>query len=157
MKGLWKYVVVFLFIILIAVQFVPVSRSNPPVTSEIQTPENIKTILKTSCYDCHSNETSWPWYSRVAPMSWLVVNDVNEAREEMNFSTWGEYSQKKISKKLEEIWEEVDKGNMPLWQYVILHPESRLTDQDKIEIHNWVSVSLPPGSLDTDKQFHEND
>jgi hypothetical protein len=69
-------------------QLVPLDRSNPPVSAEVPATPEVRAILKRSCYDCHSNETRWPWYAYAAPMSWLLVYDVHEAREHMNFSTW---------------------------------------------------------------------
>lgn len=151
MQSVSKYIIICIILLMAVIQLVPVSRTNPPVISEIQAPDNVKVILKTSCYDCHSNETIWPWYSKVAPASWLVISDVDEAREEMNFSTWGQYSQKKKNEKLEEIWEEVGEEHMPLWQYVIMHPEAGLSEQDKKILQEWVSNSLPPGSLSEHK------
>jgi hypothetical protein len=148
MNKILKYFIIFIVLLLIVIQFVPVSRTNPPVTSDIQTSDNIKAILKRSCYDCHSNESSWPWYSKVAPASWFVINHVNEARDEYNFSTWDKYSQEKKSEIMEEIWEEVDEGKMPIWNYVILHPDAKLSAADKKELHNWVATSLPPGALE---------
>ncbi|NIT14791.1 MAG: heme-binding protein, partial [Candidatus Dadabacteria bacterium] len=110
---------------------------NPPVTSDIKTPSHVKKVFKRACYDCHSNESTWPWYSKVAPSSWFVINHVNEAREEFNFSTWDKYSLEKESEIIEEIWEEVDEGKMPLWSYIILHPDARLSEEDKKVIYNW--------------------
>ena len=93
---------------LLLIQLVPVDRSNPPVESEISTPPEVHIILRKACYDCHSNETTWPWYSKVAPVSWLVASDVHEGREELNFSTWASYNSEQKVKKLKETWEEID-------------------------------------------------
>jgi hypothetical protein len=123
---------------MIGFQFIPVDRTNPPVQSEIQAPDSVMAILRGACYDCHSNETSWPWYSFVAPMSWLVVSDVHEAREHMNFSTWNDYDEDERIELLEEAWEEVEDGDMPLWFYLPLHPEAKLSDADKKLLQGWV-------------------
>ena len=136
-----KIILAVLVIAFIGAQFVPVERTNPPVTGEIEAPVQVSEILKRSCYDCHSNESEWPWYSRVAPASWLVVSDVNEAREHMNFSEWNKYSQEKKEEKIEEIWEEVESGEMPLWFYVPLHPEAKLSAADKELIHKWTAAA----------------
>lgn len=136
-----KIILAVLIIAFIGAQFVPVDRTNPPVTGEIQAPVEVSEILKRSCYDCHSNETVWPWYSRVAPVSWLVVSDVNEAREHMNFTEWNKYSAKKKGEKIEEIWEEVESGEMPLWFYVPLHPEVKLSSADKELLHKWTAAA----------------
>jgi hypothetical protein len=86
----------------------------------------VKAIVERACQDCHSNQTVWPWYSRVAPASWLVSSDVSEAREHLNFSEWGRLSPEKRLEALEDICKEVTAGDMPLWQYKILHPAARL-------------------------------
>ncbi|GJM14803.1 MAG: cytochrome c [Thermodesulfobacteriota bacterium] len=133
-----RIIIIVIIIILIGIQFVPVSKTNPPVTGEIKAPDDVMQILRTSCYDCHSNEVVWPWYSNVAPMSWLVAYDVDEAREHLNFSEWASYSADDKAEDIEEIWEEVEEGKMPLWYYLPLHPEARLSDADKQTLKIWV-------------------
>lgn len=133
------YTVVF---ILIVIQFIPVERTNPPVTWDINAPEKISEILRTSCYDCHSNETVWPWYSKVAPVSFLVAKDVREGRKHLNFSEWDKYDGNKRQKILEEIVEEVEKENMPLPIYTFTHPNAKLDDHRIKLIKDWVK----PGS-----------
>ncbi len=133
-----RIIFIVLIIFLIAIQFVPVNKANPPVTGEIKAPENVMQILRTSCYDCHSNEVKWPWYSNIAPASWLVAYDVNEAREHMNFSEWQSYSAEDKADDIEEIWEEVEEGEMPLWYYLILHSEAELSENDKMILKDWV-------------------
>ena len=123
--------------VLIAVQFIPVDRSNPPAEGEIMESTELKTILKRSCYDCHSNETVWPWYSYVAPVSWLVADDVHEGRKHLNFSNWQNIEVRKVSKAKQEIWEMVSEGEMPLGKYVFLHPEAKLSEKDKQIIKDW--------------------
>jgi cytochrome c551/c552 len=138
-----RIIVIVVIVVLIGIQFIPVSKTNPPVTGEIKAPRNVMQILRNSCYDCHSNEVKWPWYSNVAPMSWLVVYDVKEAREHINFSEWQSYSGEDKDENIEEIWEEVEEGNMPLWYYLPLHPEAKLSDKDKETIKNWVQSGGP--------------
>jgi len=92
-------IVTGLIIVVIAIQFVTVERTNPPVTGEINVTPELKSVLQKSCYDCHSNETVWPWYSKVAPVSWLVSKDVVEGREELNFSEWTNTQRKNVLKK----------------------------------------------------------
>jgi Haem-binding domain len=121
----------------LAIQVVPVERSNPPVEEEVPAPPEVLAVLKRSCYDCHSNETRWPWYSHVAPASWLVANDVHHARKHLNFTAWNRYSDKKRRKKLHEAWEQVEEGEMPLWFYLPLHPGARLSDADRRILHEW--------------------
>ncbi len=137
-----------LIIALVLIQFIPVSRTNPPVTGEIPAPPEVKAVLKKSCYDCHSNESIWPWYSRVAPISWLVVRDVNEARSEMNFSEWNQMTPKAQAHKLKECIEEIEEKEMPLNIYLPLHPEARVSDADLATLRAWVASVVPESHHD---------
>lgn len=132
----------------IAIQLVPVPRENPPIREEVPAPVEVRAILERSCYDCHSHEVRWPWYSRVAPMSWLVAYDVAEAREHLNFSAWDQYDAKKRRENLEELWEEVDKGEMPLWYYLPMHPDARISDDDKQRLRAWAVGTRASGGGD---------
>ncbi len=132
-----KKALIILIVILIAIQFIPVDKTNPTVTAELDAPTEIISIFKRSCYDCHSNETAWPWYSNIAPVSWLVAGDVKDARAHLNFSEWGNLSRKDRVKMKEEIWEEIEKEKMPLWKYNIMHPEASLTQKNKDLIRGW--------------------
>jgi hypothetical protein len=121
----------------IGIQFVPIERTNPPVESDVPAPAELKAVLRRSCYDCHSNETRWPWYARVAPVSWLIANDVKEGRREVNFSVWNQYGGNRKARKLKEIVEQVEQNKMPQWYYVIMHPEVKLSGSDKEMIVRW--------------------
>lgn len=113
-------------------QLLPIGpgRSNPPVVAEPpwDSPRTAELFAR-SCGDCHSNETVWPWYSRVAPLSWLVENDVAEGREHLNASEWH-----LEQKHADEAVEEVEEGKMPLPPYLWTHPEARLTDAERAEL-----------------------
>jgi len=137
MKPTWRWVASLVVAAVIAIQLVPVGRSNPPVIGEVLAPAEAHAVLRRACYDCHSNEANWPWYSYVAPISWLIAEHVKEGREHLNFSTWNEYEIEEIREKLREIWEEVEEGNMPLRQYLWLHSEARLSDQDREALRTW--------------------
>lgn len=137
MKRYLKIAGLILVVLLVAIQLVPVDRSNPPVVADIEAPGEVEAVLRTACYDCHSHETSWPWYSYVAPVSWLVAHDVEEARSEMSFSEWGRLDPREQRELREEMWEEVSEGNMPLKKYRLIHPEARLTDEQKQILHDW--------------------
>lgn len=126
-----------LVVVFVLIQFVPVDRSNPPVESEISTPPDVKIIVKRGCYNCHSNETVWPWYSQIAPVSWLLARDVYEGRAELNFSTWQRYSTTEQVKKLKKSWEEVQEGGMPPWYYLLVHRDAALSDADRQVLHTW--------------------
>ena len=137
-----KSKVVFWIIVVIAVgiQLIPVNRTNPPVTGEIKAPEEVMAILHRSCFDCHSNETKWPWYSYVAPASWLVAKDVRDGRGHINFSEWADYNSKQKEHKQEECGEMVAIGEMPLWFYLPLHSESNLSEEDIELLVSWSGV-----------------
>ena len=121
----------------IAIQLVPVSRTNPPVQGDFRGSTEVVSVLRRACYDCHSNETVWPWYSRVAPLSWVIAHDVNEGRAALNFSTWNQLSAEKQAEAMKESWEEVAEGKMPTWYYVALHPEARLSANDQSVLRGW--------------------
>lgn len=122
---------------LLLIQLAPVERTNPPVEKEISVPGNVMGILRKACYDCHSNQTKWPWYSSIAPASWLLVSDVKEGREELNFTTWNRYPAKKLATLPKKIQEEVQEGEMPPLPYRLLHPEARLSAEEKDQIRDW--------------------
>ena len=120
-----------LAVVVVGAQLVPLDRSNPPVEAEIALPDAVRGIVRKACYDCHSNETRWPWYAYVAPVSWLVHHDVEHAREHLNFSSWGTYSAEDQQELLGDIAEEVEEREMPLQIYVSLHAEARLTSDER--------------------------
>ncbi|MET0153110.1 MAG: heme-binding domain-containing protein [Candidatus Binatia bacterium] len=125
------------------VQLVPVDRTNPAVESDVAAPGTANGVLRRACYDCHSNETFWPWYSQVAPVSWLLASDVREGRRELNFSLWNTYDPKRRAKKLKETVQEVRDGDMPPWYYVIMHSEAKLSGADRAAIERWVAEAMP--------------
>lgn len=120
--GIGLIVLIAGFLIL---QFVPVDTSNPPVVSEPKwdSPQT-QALVEEACYDCHSNETKWPWYSHVAPVSWVIAREVHEGRRSLNYSEWSAYEEN-------ESIETILQGRMPPRQYELLHPEARLTNADK--------------------------
>ncbi|MDP7005751.1 MAG: heme-binding domain-containing protein [Phycisphaerales bacterium] len=136
----WKkrtWVLFFVIDLLVVIQFIPVNRDNPDVTGEIEAPADVMAILRRACYDCHSNETVWPWYSYVAPASWLIAKDVRHGRGELNFSEWSSYTTKQKNHKRKECGEEVEEGEMPLWFYIPLHEEAEMLPEDIKTITSW--------------------
>jgi hypothetical protein len=123
--------------VLLAIQLVPVPRTNPPVESAMPAPPEVQAILDRSCMDCHSHATRWPWYSRVAPLSWLVAYDVAEGREHLNLSRWESYRPKTQRNKTEEIGEVIEEGEMPLPAYLWAHPEAELSAEDQATLRAW--------------------
>ncbi len=126
-----------------------IDKTNPPVTADLDAPAPVKEVMTRACYGCHSNETVWPWYSNVAPASWMVAYDVRQGRAELNFSQWGAYTQTQRLKKLREIRDEVAAGEMPPWYYVHpMHPEARLSAESIATIEGWIeseSAALKQG------------
>jgi len=128
-----KKVLLIIIGLFLLIQIIPYGRdhTNPPVVSEVKwdSPKT-KVLFNKACADCHSNETKWPWYSNIAPLSWSIYNHVIEGREHFNVSMWG--VQKK--NKGDEAAEEVEEGEMPLASYLIAHPEARLTKEEKLTL-----------------------
>lgn len=143
MKKALKIVLIIMAVAFIAIQFYRPSRTNPPVVaaetleSQMQIPQNVHEILRRSCYDCHSNETSWIWYSNIAPLSWGIVDHVNSGRDEMNFSKWAAFSPEKKSRKLEEICQEIESREMPHYQYLWLHWDANMSEQEIKTVCEW--------------------
>ena len=143
MKRVFKIVALVIGISFVVIQFIPnnlpeVKQNNPnDLLLSGYVNEEVSIILKTSCYDCHSNQTKLPWYSHVAPVSWLVANDINEGREELNFSEWTTYPKRKLIKKLEEMGEEVDEGEMPLEIYTVIHGDAKLSSEQRKLLVEW--------------------
>jgi hypothetical protein len=124
-----------------AAQFARPTRMNPPVQSDLTAPVEVTTMLRSACYDCHSNETRWPWYSTIAPLSWLMQHDVNRGRERLDFSQWAEYASDPgtAAQKLEKIAQFVTRGDMAPWHYRMLHPTARLTPRQRDTLIGWVN------------------
>ena len=126
-----------------AIQFIRVDKINPVSVPEkdfinvTQPSKEVADLLKTSCYDCHSNETKYPWYFNVAPVSWWLKNHINEGREELNFSLWTDYDAKKKDKKLEESIELINNGEMPMFSYTLAHQEAKLSATQQKALNNF--------------------
>jgi hypothetical protein len=136
----FKFIIAGLIGILVFIQFIPADRSNPPVSADLSATPEVKEILKNSCYDCHSNETVWPWYSHVAPVSWLITGDVKDGRRHLNFSEWENLSKSDKAKTLSEIREEVEEGEMPLPIYTFMHSDADLTEDQISIIAEWTKT-----------------
>jgi len=132
-----KWIVRILLIGLIGIQFFRPDRENPPVDATKDylalndAPVEVANLMRVACYDCHSNETSWPWYTNVAPVSWWVADHVEDARKHLNFSNWGDYDPEKAEHKLEECFEELEEGEMPLESYTYTHGDADLSPEQR--------------------------
>lgn len=142
----WSFIVVA--VIFTAAQVVRPARTNPPVEvsrtaqAHLNISSEVESIFRRACYDCHSNETRWPWYSNVAPASWFLTDHVDHGRKHLNFSDWAQperhTADKNAARQLDEIYKEVKGRGMPLGTYLILHPDAKLSDQDIKVICDWV-------------------
>lgn len=148
MKKIIKIIAILVFVSFVGIQIIRPNRTNPPIneaeTLEAATnvPENIKAIFNRSCNDCHSNKTVYPWYSNIAPISWKLVEHIEEGRDEMNFSKWGTYSKERKQRKLEKICEEVEERIMPHNQYLWIHWDAKLFDEQIKILCNWTETEL---------------
>jgi heme-binding protein len=138
-----KIALVLLAVIVVGIQFVRPARTNPAVdesqtifTRTQMTPE-VAAVLDRSCRDCHSNKTVWPWYTNVAPVSWWLSDHVNEGRRNLNLSEWGKLPRDRQDRKLRQICDEVSDGVMPLSSYTPMHPQAKLSEQDKKTLCDW--------------------
>jgi hypothetical protein len=122
----------------VAIQFVPILRDNPPVTAPLtKAPADVAAMLHRACYNCHSSETIWPWYSYVAPVSWLVARDVHQGRRHLDFSAWSGYTPAVRLKRLASISTLVTEQDMPPWFYRPLHQEAALSPDDIERLVAW--------------------
>ena len=138
-----RKVLLGLFGLFLIMQLVRIDRTNPVVDPSVNLvdivhpPENIVSTLKKACYDCHSFETVYPWYTNVAPVSWWIGDHIDHGRDELNFSIWGTYSDKRRLHKIEELGELLEEGEMPLKSYLIAHSEAELTDEEVSGLIAW--------------------
>lgn len=145
MKKLLKArnILLLIIVFLSVAQFFKIEKTNPQVTSSLDflsietPPENISAMVKNQCYDCHSNETKYPWYTDYAPISWWIKSNINGARDFLNFSEWGKLDQKQKIAKMEECYEAVEEGEMPVALYILMHEESQFSDSAKDSLMNW--------------------
>lgn len=136
-KKIVLWIIAILVLAAIVIQFVPVKRTNPPETSPLVADSAVLNVLHRSCYDCHSNETKWPWYAYVAPVSWMVTKDVNRARHKINFSEWGDLSEARRSHAPDNMVDEIEEGGMPLPKYLRMHPDAKVSDEDFALLKRW--------------------
>jgi Haem-binding domain len=130
-KRVLKRAGLVLIALLVAAQFVPLARTNPPVTREVRwdSPAT-RALVQRACFDCHSNLTVWPWYSHIAPASFLVVDHVTSGRRHLNFTEWD----KPQEETFDDIRSAVTAGDMPIWNYVLAHPRARLSPAEKTQL-----------------------
>lgn len=119
------------------IQLWPAGRTNPPTTAGLDAPPEVTAVLRRACFDCHSNETRWPWYAYVAPVSWWMVHDVDEGRAELNFSQWGSLPEPKRAKRSGKMIDEIESDAMPPKSYRRLHGDARVTAEELEILRAW--------------------
>lgn len=148
MTRLRKYAAITFVVIGIGSQFIRPARTNPPTDpsatmgARMSVPADVSAILARGCRDCHSNETRWPWYSNVAPLSWWVIDHVNHGRSHFNYSAWAKYPPDEAAKLLEGSCELTQKSAMPLPSYLWMHPDARLSPSDVAVLCAWTRQRL---------------
>ena len=131
--------------IFVLMQVVRIDKFNPPVdpgidfTTIAQAPAEIRALIKDACYDCHSHQTQYPWYSNVAPVSWWIKNHVNEGLEHFNFNTLGALDSEELDEALNSAAEAVEEHEMPLSSYTWVHPKARLSDDQRLLLAAWLA------------------
>ncbi len=144
MKSKLKWIFGALVVAFVLLQLTNPARTNPPVVSDLMAtnapPPSVAALLHAACYDCHSYETKWPWYSRIAPASWLVASDVNEGRHHLNLSDWPATRPDWQVRRLENMSEEIQSGEMPPKKYTLIHADARLTDSQRKTLTDWLDA-----------------
>lgn len=145
MKKTLKWFFIVGLITLVGIQFIPadVNKKEVITTSDIRhvydVPENVINILENSCYDCHSNSTNYPWYSQVQPIRLIMDHHVEEGKEELNFSEFANYSERRKRNKMRAISEQIEKSKMPLPSYLWLHSDANLSNEEKKILMDFIS------------------
>lgn len=135
-----------LVLVFIVIQFIPVALNQSEIVPkedfiEVTQPSvEVALIIRYSCYDCHSNNTFYPWYDKIAPVSWWINHHVEEGKDELNFSEWGSYSEKRKNHKLEEFVEMIEEKEMPLKSYLITHRDAKLSSEQVEILKNWIET-----------------
>lgn len=142
---LFKRVFIVLLVAFVGIQFIPTNRnqSNEVLSSDISltynVSENIQSILKASCYDCHSNNTDYPWYNKVQPVSWLLERHIKQGKAKLNFSEFGSYSSRIQKNKLKFIASQIENDKMPIASYTLIHRNAKISENEKLLLINWIT------------------
>lgn len=146
MKSRWRTSALIAALILIAIQFYPAARNlgsaDGPhdIRTRLVVPDGVHTVLVQACYKCHSNHTDYPWYAGVQPIGWWLARHITEGKRDLNFSEFGTYNPRRMARKLDAIGDEVAHNRMPLRSYTWLHPEARLTAEQRKIITDWTEA-----------------
>jgi len=146
--SLTKKILLVLLIVFIAIQFIQPARNKSvqvlptDISKTVSVSENVQKILQTSCYDCHSNNTRYPWYNYVQPTAWILANHIKHGKRDLNFSDFGAYPNRKQQSKLKAIADQIKDGEMPLYSYTIIHKNARLSKEGKALIIGWAQNAM---------------
>jgi Haem-binding domain len=147
MKKILKWILAGLVLVFVLLQFTNPARTNPPfdpahdLMATNPPPPEIAALMHGACYDCHSDETRWPWYGHIAPVSWLVASDVNDARRHVNFSDWPYDDPRRAARRLGDMSDDVQSGDMPPTDYTWMHPAARLTAAQRAAFVKWADAA----------------
>lgn len=142
---LFKKILLALLLVFIAIQFIRPTKNKSgqvlpkDITKTVNVPDKIQVIFKNTCYDCHSNNTRYPWYVNIQPMGWIMASHIKNGKADLNFSEFGAYSKRKQGNKLRAIATSIKDGSMPLSSYTIMHTDAKLTEENKNLIIDWAS------------------
>ena len=140
-----KIIAIVLLVVFVGIQFIPSSRNQSDSVPETDfmlvnnVPENIQNKLQVSCYDCHSNNTQYPWYNNVQPVAWFLEDHIKEGKAELNFNEWDSLSTRRKTSKLRSIIKQIENGEMPLDSYTFIHRDAKFSEAEAEEIINWVT------------------
>jgi len=160
MKKIFKRILIALLIIFIAIQFIRPAKNRSEgisandISTKYPVPDSLQAILKVACYDCHSNNTRYPWYAEIQPVAWWLNNHIKDGKRGLNFSEFTSYRIKKQFHRLDDINKQVKKNEMPLSSYTLIHTDAKLTEGQKLAIAAWatsirdsIKAHYPPDSL----------
>ena len=139
-----KIIAVVLLVAFVGIQFVPTERNQSDVVPKTDfmlvnsVPDHIKSKLQTSCYDCHSNNTQYPWYNKVQPIAWFLEDHIKKGKAELNFNEWDSLSNRRKKSKLRSIIKQIENDEMPLDSYTLIHREASFSEAEKQELIQWV-------------------
>lgn len=138
---IWLKIIIMIVVLMVGIQFIPITRDNPSFDpkDELKTQPEVQALLKRACYDCHSNEVKYPYYSQIAPLSWGIRRHVKQGRAAMNFSTWEKMEDKIKKFRLDRFNSVISLGLMPMPSYLIFHPEARLNGEEKELLKSWAA------------------
>lgn len=140
-----KIIALVLLVVFVGIQFFPIARNQSDTVPSTDfmlvndVPETIQKKLQTSCYDCHSNNTQYPWYNKVQPIAWFLEDHIKEGKAELNFNEWDSLSNRRKKSKLRSIIKQIESGEMPLDSYTLIHQEAKFSEVEAEEMINWIT------------------